>query len=311
MTREELYEEVWRLPMLKVAERHGVSSSFLARVCTTMNVPRPARGYLAKLEFGKADPAPPLPDARPEDKLVWNRTDDPDVVSRPLPKPPSVQCTVPKFVPKVRAERHALVAGAREAFIKGRTNDVGFLKPSKKLLVDIVVSEQRLDAALDTANAIFQQLEAEGHRVVLAPADRHYQRDQVEVREVLRKGYHHPNLWSPYRPTIVFVGTVAIGLTLFETTEEVEVMYVNGQYVPLAKLAAEKRKRFDPNMSWTTKKDNTTGRLCLQAYSAYHAMYAIANLLLSYRRRARARPNRPAPRARRRNGPSTVSNVGW
>lgn len=32
VTREDLYEQVWREPMLRVAERHGVSSSFLARV---------------------------------------------------------------------------------------------------------------------------------------------------------------------------------------------------------------------------------------------------------------------------------------
>ena len=32
VTREDLYELVWREPMLRVAERHAVSSSFLARV---------------------------------------------------------------------------------------------------------------------------------------------------------------------------------------------------------------------------------------------------------------------------------------
>jgi len=54
VTREDLYELVWREPMLRVAERHAVSSSFLARVCSVMNVPRPPRGYWAKLEFGQA-----------------------------------------------------------------------------------------------------------------------------------------------------------------------------------------------------------------------------------------------------------------
>lgn len=44
VTREQLYEEVWQWPMTKVAERLGVSSSFMARVCTRMNVPRPSRG---------------------------------------------------------------------------------------------------------------------------------------------------------------------------------------------------------------------------------------------------------------------------
>ena len=62
-TREDLYQHVWHEPMLHVIERRGVSSSFLGRVCTVMNVPSAPR-LLGKIEFGKAEPQPPLPDAR-------------------------------------------------------------------------------------------------------------------------------------------------------------------------------------------------------------------------------------------------------
>ena len=51
---EELYEQVWNEPMTKVAIRYNVSSSFLARVCERLNVPRPTRSYWAQLEVGKA-----------------------------------------------------------------------------------------------------------------------------------------------------------------------------------------------------------------------------------------------------------------
>lgn len=269
ITREELYEEVWRVPMLRIGERHGVSSSYLARVCTSMNVPRPAPGYWAKVEFGKAPPRPPLPQARAEDKLVWNRSDDPDIVVRPLPKPPIIPRLARSTIVDVRAKRHPLVDGVRGLFTKGRTVDAGFLKPSKKLLVDIVVSEKLLDPALETANELFQHLESAGHRVMLAPTDQRYGREPVDEREVSRQGYHHSSLWSPHRPTVVFVGTVAIGLTLFETTEAVEVRHLNGEDIPLAVLAAEKRKRFIPHWSWTSTKDYMSGRLCLQAYCPY------------------------------------------
>ncbi len=188
MTREDLYEQVWREPMLRVAERRGVSSSFLARVCTVMNVPRPPRGYWAKLEFGKAEPPPPLPDARPEDKLVWNRSNDPDIVARPLPKAPITVPRLRKVAVALPPKRHALVTGVRDLFLKGRTNDSGLLKPSKRLLLDLVVSEKTLDAALDVANHLFQQLELAGHRVVLTPTDRHYSRCEVEERDVPRQG---------------------------------------------------------------------------------------------------------------------------
>ena len=47
VAREALYALVWAEPMLRVAARYNVSSSYLARVCTLMNVPRPERGYWA------------------------------------------------------------------------------------------------------------------------------------------------------------------------------------------------------------------------------------------------------------------------
>lgn len=60
VSREELYQLVWAQPMTKVAEQFGVSGSYLARVCALMKVPRPERGYWAKLQVGKAPPQEPL-----------------------------------------------------------------------------------------------------------------------------------------------------------------------------------------------------------------------------------------------------------
>jgi len=54
VSREALYGLIWSEPMLRVAARFGVSSSYMARVCTLLNVPRPERGYWSKLAVGKA-----------------------------------------------------------------------------------------------------------------------------------------------------------------------------------------------------------------------------------------------------------------
>jgi hypothetical protein len=68
VSREQLYELVWSEPMLRVGERFGVSSSYMARVCADLRVPRPARGYWAQRELGKSLPKrPPLPG----DVTVW------------------------------------------------------------------------------------------------------------------------------------------------------------------------------------------------------------------------------------------------
>ncbi|MDO8771586.1 MAG: hypothetical protein Q7K57_23325 [Burkholderiaceae bacterium] len=275
ITREQLYEEVWREPMLKVGQRHGVSSSFLARVCSALNVPRPQRGYWAKLEFGKnPGKQPPLPVARAEDKLVWNRTHDADIVRRPLPVAPITR-KPRSSVPLPRLKVHPLTAGARELFTKGRKTEPGLLKPSKKLLVDLVVTEALLDQMLAFANSLFQRLEMAGHRVLIAPADLEGCREDVDERELPRKGgYRHNAPSAPLRPTIVVIGTVAIGLTIFEMTEELEAQYIgNSQYVPLALLTAEQRKFSARHDYWTSKIDCATGRMCLQAYSPYRTAH--------------------------------------
>lgn len=272
VTREQLYEEVWREPMLKVGQRHGVSSSFLARVCSALNVPRPPRGYWAKLEFGKnPGKPPPLPEARVEDKLVWNRTHDADIVRRPLPVAPLAPRKPRHTESLSRPKLHPLVVGARELFTKGRKTETGLLKPSKKLLVDLVVTETLLDEMLAFANSLFQRLERAGHRVLIAAADLQYRRTAVDEREVPGKvGYRHDTPSAPHRPTIVVIGTVAIGLTLFEMTEELEAQYIgNSQYVPVASLSAEQRRLVVRNNYWTSKKHYATGRMCLQAYSPY------------------------------------------
>ena len=270
VSREALYEEVWSRPMLKVAERYGVSSSYMARVCSGMNVPRPPRGHWAKLEHGKPSLQSPLPKARPGDSLMWIRGDDPGSVSLPLPKPPESHSGIKK--PRIaRSARHPLVAGMRDIYTKGKVIDSGFLKPSQRRLVDIVVTEQLLDYALDMASSLFLRLEAAGHRVIFSPSDRSYSRASVDERESPGKvaPNRYPSLWSPSRSTVVFVGTVAIGLTFFEMTEQLEARYVDGEYVPVSKLSASPKRPSIILGGWTARVPFATGRLCLQAFSPY------------------------------------------
>ena len=66
LTREQLYELVWSTPVLKLAEQFGVSNVAIAKRCWRLAIPRPPRGYWAKLEFGKNPSRPPLPPSREE-----------------------------------------------------------------------------------------------------------------------------------------------------------------------------------------------------------------------------------------------------
>ncbi len=137
--------------------------------------------------------------------------------------------------------------------------------------MDVVVTKPQLESALKLANQLFLKLEAAGHRVMFAPSDRTYARDSFDEHEHPPKKpkHRHPALWSPSKPTVVFVGTVAIGLTLFEMTEELEARYIDGEYIPTSKIPSQQLRRLSSTWNWATRMDFATGRLCIRAFSPY------------------------------------------
>ena len=59
--REELYQEVWREPMVKLAMKHGVSGVMLGKVCRKLFIPVPRRGYWARIASGQKVSVQALP----------------------------------------------------------------------------------------------------------------------------------------------------------------------------------------------------------------------------------------------------------
>ena len=269
ISRDELYQLVWSKPMTKVAEQFHVSSTYMARVCALLNVPRPERGHWAKLAVGKAPSPEPLPEARPGDLLSWSN--DGALQAPPKPRdPPKRRSNAVVRVP--RTDVHSLLRGAKEHFENGRPVDDGaYLKPYKKLLVDVTASRACLDKALGFANALFNALESVGHRVVLAPSDGQLRRADLDVRAMRsaqRTGFYS-TLWSPYRPMVVYVGSVAIGLAIVEMSEETMLRYVRGAYIREADYTPPKPSRHTVDHTWTTTRELPSGRLRLVAYSPY------------------------------------------
>jgi hypothetical protein len=65
---------------------------------------------------------------------------------------------------------------------------------------------------------------------------------------------------------VVYVDQVPVGLTLFETLEEVEVMYVHGTYIPVSELSPTQLRRFQGPSYWSHHQHRVSGRFCLQAF---------------------------------------------
>lgn len=270
ITREQLYDLVWKEPMLKIAGRFGVSSSYLARVCTLMRVPRPQRGYWAKLEVGKKVPKTELPEPKPTDQLVWSRDGDPPLklpTVLPVASEPRARVT---RVSKVLGQ-HPLLIGAQPLFEAGRTSHWEFyLKPAKRNLVDIVATRDGLARVFEFTNKLFLALEANEHSVSLAPADFHFGgRNEIDEREVIpKRGSHYNKVWRPGRYTVAYFGTVAIALTIVEMSEDVPAVYVNGGYVRDTALAPSKRGRHSYGL--VTTHAFGSGRLRLVAQAPYY-----------------------------------------
>lgn len=270
ISREDLYGQVWITPINHLAEKFGVSGSYLARVCSALNVPRPPAGYWQKKAVGKAALPPKLPAALPGDQLSWAK-------DKPLAAPVKkrVWRTVDrKAAPKtIRPARHPMLIGVEESFRKSRTTEeTEFLRPYKQLLPDIVASEARLARALDLANEIYSALDRKGHRVLIAPPDQELDRVHIEERETPGKDrkygrYQFGSIWSPRRPTVTYVGSIPIGLALTEMTERAALRYLDGKYVREDSKLVQSAKPWQLTHSWTTEQDLPCGRFRFVAYS--------------------------------------------
>lgn len=289
VTRLELYDLAWQEPMLRVAERFGVSSSYLTRVFTELRVPRPARGYWAQREFGKSPPKPELPPARPGDLTEWRpgaavgtavravakatRAAEAGAASKMGTTDVETKTASRALMQKIKdgrtiagSRRHELLTGVRPLFLKTRKVENGILRPFKRLLVDVMASEAKLGDALDAAQVLFDALNQRGFHVGFAPVGEYMPRAEVQLLDKPASRNYHHTVWTPERPTVVYVGETAIGLTLFEMTEEVEVVYINGEYLPVRDLSEQQLRRYTGIHHWRAKEEHASGRLCLQAY---------------------------------------------
>lgn len=272
LTRSELFELVWAEPMLSVGKRFNVSSSYLARVCTRLNVPRPARGYWAKLAVVKAPSRPSLPEAQPGDEISW----DPDGGIPDVSHAPSsaAKKTDPPRKGKAAAHRtpteHALLVNARSLFLAGRLTHQGdYLKPAKRLLPDLQITKTTLEAALEFASQLFLALERRGHRVTFASVGEQITRPPIDTRDKPDKTHPYNNFWSPARSTVLYLNGTPLGITVLELTESTKMRYVNGKYVRVEDYVAPKSARGHVD-HWTSTQDIPSGRLCLQLYASYY-----------------------------------------
>lgn len=172
LTREDLYELVWSMPMTKVGEKLGVSDVAVRKVCVKMKIPRPPQGYWLSERLQKR-PRPVLPGFNGGDQVF---------ISPPAPKvepeetPPELPEVVLKHVAKgLRASVTAESGETKRLLKSGFVDRYGFLRSGKPLPVPVVATKATLQRALLLADWVIKMSVLQGF--VLAEQRNGYGRD--------------------------------------------------------------------------------------------------------------------------------------
>jgi hypothetical protein len=111
ITREELYEQIWKLPATKLAKELGISDVALAKICRKLNVPKPGPGHWRLVRLGWEMERPPLPALEEEARKEAVIDPEPHRSKRADKPPPTPQVPAaagPVLGPSEAAERGVL-----------------------------------------------------------------------------------------------------------------------------------------------------------------------------------------------------------
>jgi hypothetical protein len=166
-----------------------------------------------------------------------------------------------------------MVMGSLASFTSGRVAGDGYLKPAKRNLPDLVVTEPTLQRAASVLLKLATCFRDINHRVSIACGEIRFARKALGDEEGrLKRSVFETNMWAPARPTLVFIDEVAIGLTVYEATVEKEMVYIDGQYVPVKEAKVLKPSLWDRKTKTFYRRSAqrvASKRLCLRAYSPY------------------------------------------
>lgn len=209
LTREELYDRVWSTPMQKLAPEFGLSDVGLAKVCKRYKIPRPSRGYWAKLECGKKVHKFPL--FRVKDgslsRIHLRRN---SVREEPKEKPPKPPLAFhPDIAALISAEldpanrievpsdlrgADQFVSATRESLSKGRIDEYGRVSRRYDFggaCFDVSVGKQNIQRALLLLHSLVRAFRNRGFKIVFRDNDA----SQPYIQVLERK--FRLSIWEP------------------------------------------------------------------------------------------------------------------
>jgi hypothetical protein len=194
LTRRELYDLVWAIPLSRLSEQFGISDRGLAKICERHRVPSPPRGYWAKREAGDSpkqtlfvevrDAALDLIEINPsastipeEAREILTRAK----LERRTGQPVKLRPVAPRestFPPPERV--HPILVATAKALRTAKTKETTMIALSGAGLATIWVSSESVERILAFLDKLVRQLfakeyvvevVAKGIKVSLAPDD--------------------------------------------------------------------------------------------------------------------------------------------
>lgn len=169
VTREELFELVWQKPITQIAGDFRISDSAVIKMCKKMEIPRPGRGYWAKIEHGKKVSKPNLRKLSRKGQPTYNLTQHQDAervrADGPNAHPLVFRESTDEFqivVPDSSEMPHRLTEMNRKSFSSARSDHKGILLSRAKSHFDLRVTKTSLDRALRIMDSLLKAFEERG-----------------------------------------------------------------------------------------------------------------------------------------------------
>lgn len=163
ITRKQLYEKVWSTPMTVISKEYGLSDVGMAKLCKRHDIPRPPRGYWAKVEHGQKPSKVKLPNPDQDATINIHGQSKKQVDSQIQTQ---VDMAISKLGPiSVRDHLrgcHHLIGEMREYLGTREVFPTGIYKVTQEAPLDLKVSKTNMHRALLIMDALLKAMESQG-----------------------------------------------------------------------------------------------------------------------------------------------------
>ena len=194
-TREQLYEAIWSKPCVKLAAELGISDVGLAKTCGRMGIPRPPRGYWARIEAGEKLKREALRQAMPgQEKLAVFQVQH-NMARRQELSANHIQSALHDCrcealeLPPAGSEFHAIAERHRKAIEKAKPDGRGFVRVEGKNLFHCAISVALAPRLVRALHAVLCELE--DREFDLKPGG-----NEFDGLKIIRDGHEASLHWS-------------------------------------------------------------------------------------------------------------------